>query len=125
MKTKPFFENLSEFNFECRKLAQTPPWLIKPLNIDVSLTNFVSKKESPTVLLSLANDNIMQCCPEIDLRRLSLFSHSALMYRKCCFHMRRLSKIRPRTFKLSTIYICLSPIFKSSLSAFRALVKQT
>jgi hypothetical protein len=31
MKTKPFFENLSEFNFECRKLAQTPPWLIKPL----------------------------------------------------------------------------------------------
>jgi ribonuclease HI len=67
MKTKPFFENLSEFNFECRKLAQTPPWLIKPLNIDVSLTNFVSKKESPSVLLSLANDNITMVNSDIHI----------------------------------------------------------
>jgi ribonuclease HI len=68
MKTKHFFENLSEFNFECRKPAQTPPWLLKPLNIDISITNFVSKKGiSNSSSESIANENITMVNSDIHI----------------------------------------------------------
>jgi ribonuclease HI len=57
LKTTKHLENLS-ITASSASLGVIPPWLYKPVEIDKSLSNEVSKHDSPIVLKSLALENI-------------------------------------------------------------------
>ena len=71
IKVSEFFDSFDIEIVRCTQFATTPPWTLKTLDVDTSLSTYVNKKEAPELLASIVRSKnsdllrIQWLCPYI------------------------------------------------------------
>ena len=58
IKVSEFFDSFDIEIVRCTQFATTPPWSVKMLDVDTSLSTYVNKKEAPELLASIVRSKI-------------------------------------------------------------------